>query len=296
MIDFIRLYYREKTDFESFILDSRNFERVNTVMEYHTGEVTYPYTTRLGIMDLGVSQKSGYVKNSLHKLHNFNTTGKEQNYDDFGYSKLCKTIDFLSKRVINASTTKLTQLEFGLNLEIDKLPESVVRRNFLMHKLLGGSSNTYQGKGELKQFSHKNYFIKVYDKRKQFDLEENVLRFEIKFIKAKEFQNLGIYNITDLKSKKNLQNLFQYLVKRFDELTIVDDFDEDTISDKEDYNHLSRYTKPNFWSEEIKGKHQQFKARHRKKFTSLLAKNDLLKTKVYLKDLLIQKFITLINQ
>jgi hypothetical protein len=191
-------------------------------LDYFTGEVKYPYTTNVGSMDVGVSKNSGYVKNSLHKLYNYNTTGDEQNYNNFSYSTIRDTIDFLSKKVIDVNSTKLTQLEFGINIAIDKLPELLVRRNFLQAKF----SNDYRGKGELKQFSHNNYFIKVYDKGKQFGLEENILRFEIKFIKAKEFQALGICNLEDLKSKGNLRRLFVYLLKRFDELTIVDDFDE----------------------------------------------------------------------
>lgn len=295
MIDFVRLYYRDKFRLEKSVLTPGNFATVNTVMEYFTGEIKYPYTTNVGSMDVGISKNSGYVKNSLHKLHNFNATGDEQNHNNFSYSTICDTIDFLSKKIVDANSTKLTQLEFGINIAIDKLPEVVVRRNFLMHKLKGGSSNDYRGKGELKQFSHNNYFIKVYDKGKQFGLDENILRFEIKFIKAKEFHALGVYNLEDLKSKENLRKLFVYLLKRFDELTIVDDFNETTIVEKNDYDKLSRYTNPIFWTEEIKGKHQQTKSRHRKEFERLLEKNDLLNTKIYLRKLLIQKFIYLIN-
>lgn len=295
MIDFVRLYYRDKIRLENYILSEGNFDTVNTVMDYFTREVKYPYTTNVGSMDIGVSKNSGYVKNSLHKLYNYKTTGDEQNHNNFSYSTICDTIDYLSKKIIDVNSTKLTQLEFGINLAIDKLPELVVRRNFLMHKQKGGSSNDYRGKGELKQFSHNNYFIKVYDKGKQFGLEENILRFEIKFIKAKEFQALGIYNLQDLKSKENLRRLFMYLVKRFDELTIVDDFDEASILDKNDYDRLSRYINPIFWNEEIKSKHQEIRSRHRIEFERLLVKNDLLKTKCYLRKLLIQKFIYLIN-
>lgn len=295
MIDFVRLFYRDKFRLENHVLSEGNFDTVNTVMDYHTGEVKYPYTTNVGSMDVGISKNSGYVKNSLHKLHNFNTTGDEQNHNNFSYSTVCDTIDFLSKKIVDANSTKLTQLEFGINIVIDKLPELLVRRNFLMHKLEGGSSNDYRGKGELKQFSHNNYFIKVYDKGKQFGLGENILRFEIKFIKAKEFQALGVSNLEDLKSKGNLRRLFMYLLKRFDELTIVDDFNESTIVEKNDYDKLSRYTNPLFWTEEIKGKHQQTKSRHRKEFERLLEKNDLLNTKRCLRKLLIQKFIYLIN-
>lgn len=295
MIDFIRLYYRDKSELENFLLDPQNFEEVNAVMEYHTGEINYPYTTRLETMDLGVSNKSGYVKNSLHKLYNFKNLGEEQNYNDFEYSKLCEMIDFLSNGVINAGKIKLTQFEFGINIDVNRLPEILVRRNFLMHNLEGGSSNTYQGKGEFKQFVHSNYFIKVYDKSKQFGLDSNVLRFEIKYMNAKEFQKLGIFNITDLKDKTNLRKLFLYLLKRFDELTIVDDFDETSIPNKIDYDKLGRYTNPIYWTEEIKDKHQQYKARHKKVFIDLLERNNLLKTKTYLRKLLIQKFIYLIN-
>jgi hypothetical protein len=295
MIDFVRLYYRDKSKLENFILDKENFEIVNTVMEYHTGEITYPYTAKLDTMDVGVSEKSGYVKNSLHKLYNYRENSEEQNFNDFSFSKICNEVDYLSKNIIDAGNTKLTQLEFGLNIEIVKSPEMLVRRNFFMHKYKGGSANNYQGKGELKQFSHDNFFIKVYDKGKQFKLDNNVLRFEIKFIKSKEFQKLGVFNIEDLKDKNNLRKLFIYLIKRFDEMTIVDDFDENSISDINDYNKLSRYTNPTFWTEEIKGVHQNKRARFRNEFEKILRRNNLLKTKACLRALLCEKFIHLIN-
>lgn len=295
MIDFVRLYYRDKSKLENFILDKENFEIVNTVMEYHTGEITYPYTAKLDTMDVGVSEKSGYVKNSLHKLYNYRENSEEQNFNDFSFSKICNEVDYLSKNIIDAGNTKLTQLEFGLNIEIDKSPEMLVRRNFFMHKYKGGSANNYQGKGELKQFSHDNFFIKVYDKGKQFKLDNNVLRFEIKFIKSKEFQKLGVFNIEDLKDKNNLRKLFIYLIKRFDEMTIVDNFDENSISDINDYNKLSRYTNPTFWTEEIKGVHQNKRARFRNEFEKILRRNNLLKTKACLRALLCEKFIHLIN-
>lgn len=51
----------------------------------------------------------------------------------------------------------------------------------------------------------------------------------MKFIKAKEFQNLGIYKLEDLEDKSNLRRLFIYLLNRFDELIIVDDYDDVSI-------------------------------------------------------------------
>jgi hypothetical protein len=296
MIDFIRLYYKDKSKLENFVLQEGNFETIDTVMDYHTGEVKYPFTTKLDSMSIGVSEKSGHVKNSLHKLHNYRQTSVEQNYNDFSFSKVCSEIDYISDGIIDAETTKLTQLEFGLNIETDSLPEAIVRRNFFMHKYIGGSGNNYQGRGELKQFSHNNYIIKVYDKGKQFNLEKNVLRFEVKFTRAIEFQNQGIFYLGDLKDKGNLRRLFIYLIKRFDEMTIVDDFDEYLITDINDYHKLIRYTNPIFWTEEIRGIHQNKRARYRDDFEKILLKNNLLKTKECLRGLLFQKYISLINQ
>lgn len=295
MIDFVRIYYSNKEKFEPFVLNPENFETIDAVMEYHSGELKYPYKTKLGVMDVGISEKSGYVKNSLHKLHNYITIGEDQNHNDFTYSSFCKTIDLLSTKIIDVESTRLTQLEFGFNIKVDKKPEEIIRRNVIMHRYKGGSSNDYRGKGELKQFCRNNYIIKIYDKGKQYQLNDNILRFEIKFIKAVEFNNLGIFNISDLKSKSVLRKLFVYLIKRLDELTIMDDFDELSIPNKKDYDMLSRYANPNFWSEELKGVHQQKKARHKKFFYNLLEKNELLKTKAFLKKSLYKKFIYLIN-
>jgi len=164
-----------------------------------------------------------------------------------------------------------------------------------MHQYKGGSSNDYGGRGELKQFRHSNFFVKIYDKGKQFRLNNNILRIEIKFIKAKEFQKMGIFNINDLKSHIILKKLFDHLINRFDELTIIDDFDELSIPDKKDYDLLCRYSNPIFWEEILKGSHQQKRARHKVVFNNLLERNDLLKTKAFLKTLLFEKFIYLIN-
>lgn len=295
MVDFIKMYYGNKDRFEPFILDERNFVNIKTNLDYHSGVISYPFTTKLGSLDVGVSEKSGYAKNSLHKLYNFLQTGKPHNYDDFEFSKLSGTIDFVIKKLVDSDLTKITQLEFGLNIEINKLPENVIKRNFFFHNFKGGISNDFRGTGQLKQFNHSNYLIKIYDKSKQYKLNTNLLRFEIKFVSYKEIQLLGVFNIVCLKNKIVLRKLFVYMIKRYDELVVVDDFDEHSISNIEDYYKLVRYTNHNYWNEEIKGAHPQFKAREKYKFKSLLEKYDLLKTKNHIRVLLFQKFIYLIN-
>lgn len=295
MIDFIRIFYPDKEKLEQALLDKNSFSDVDAVYGIHSEKVKYPFTTNLGSLNIGVSEKSGYVKNSIHKLFNSLFSEKEHNYNDFTYSSICYTIDYIIKKVVDSDSTKLTQLEFGFNLEIDDIPETVVMRNFLMHQYKGGYVIDYQDKGKLKQFVHSKYIIKVYDKSKQFELDNNIIRIEIKFKKASEYKYLGVYYITDLKKKNVLRKLFLYLIKRYDELIIVDNFDSYSIADKKDYNLLSIYANPIYWTQEIKRKHPEFRARHKKQFEKLLIKNDLLKTKSHIRNLLVKKFIQLIN-
>jgi len=295
MIDFIKLHWQDKDRLQSYVLKEGNFEAVNMVLEKHSGQIKYPYTTHFTGMKVGLTQKSGYVKNSLHKSYNILKTGIEHNFNDFTYSNICEEIDYLSSRLVDLSKSRITQLEFGLNIPIDILAEVLIRRNILMHKLKGANHNRqYFGKGELKQFDYHNYVFKIYDKAKQYGLDINVLRIEIKFIKSKDFQALGIFNIQDLKCKMKLRKLFTLLLERYDELTIVDDYLDSWLNLK-DLSALKKYVNPAYWEEDLRSKTRQTKSVHKEKLEVILNKYNLLKTKVVLRNLLTQKFIYLIN-
>lgn len=296
MIDFVRVHYRDNRRLETFIMDPRNFEKMYSVLEYHSGEVLYPYRVKLENMELVVNEKNGYVKNSIHKLNNVLLEGEDHNYNDFSYSQLCAVIDYLNTNIIDITTTKLSQLEFGLNVSIPITAEQLISKSVLMHKFEKHSTTReYRGKGYLKAFEHYNYIIKIYDKAKQYNLkDQNVLRFEIKFMKAKEFNSLGIFKLNDLKNKEVLNNLFQYLLKRFDELLIVDDYFEDFFP-KDDFEKLNMYSSSFFWDKLTIAKKRQAKLNHRNKYLSLLKKYNLLTTKTFLRDQLIEKYNQLLN-
>ncbi|PXX22854.1 hypothetical protein [Arenibacter sp. ARW7G5Y1] len=295
MIDFIKIYWSDKSYLEPFVCNVDNFQSLYFVCEQHTGEISYPYKTNIESMNVVVNKKSGYVKNSIHKLFNVLNEDKEHNHNDFTYSNLCTSIDYLTSRLIDTENARISQLEFGLNINTSAAAETIIRKNVLMHQFRGYNHNRkYHGSGELKQFDHSNYVIKVYDKAKQYRIEQNILRFEIKFLKSREFQKFGIYNINDLKNKENLKKLFELLIQRFDEITIVDDGASINIS-TEDNNKLRQYLNPSFWEEDLEGVHQQYKARHRNKFNDLLERNNLLKTKKALKVALTNKFKYLIS-
>ena len=295
MIDFVRIEYKDKSIIEPFVRDEDNFSEMRTSFEYHSGEILYPYKVSLSGMDVIINEKSAYLKNSLHKFYNQLRTNYAQNYNDFDYSALCETVDYLNRCLPELENAELTQLEFGLNVKLDVPAEDIIRKNIVLHKYKIHSHNEkFNGKGEYKQFNHTNYYVKVYDKAKQYKRHENILRFEIKFRNKKDFNKLGIYNINDLKSKMLLQKLLDYLLMRFDEVCIVDTINAQSKITAKQKSQLESYLSYNFWEFDRSKRNQ--KSKEIKAFQSLLERNDLLKTKKLLRDKLLSKFTELLNK
>lgn len=297
MIDFVRVHYHDKSRLEPFVMEKETFESVITSFQYRTSEILYPYKANLGNMEIVINENGGYVKNSIHKLNNLLVTGQSHNYNDFPYSELCSTIDYMSDNIIDVNEKKLTQLEFGLNISVKKKAETIIKKSILMHNLERHTAlRKFKGRGYLLEFEHTNYIIKIYDKAKQYKRLENTLRFEIKFISPKEFNPLGVYNLEDLKSKENLENLFNHMLKRFDELLIVDDITKNGEITPRDLDDLNIYSSFAYWSNLSDNNQRQKKMVDKRKYHALLAKYDLLKTKRTLRALLVEKFEEIINK
>jgi hypothetical protein len=300
MIDFIKIHYKDKSDFEPFVLKEGNFENVYGQVDAHTGEMGYPYKTSYETMNYVVSQKTGCIKNSLHKFYNNAVFGQDQNFNDFTYSNLKHSINHLKRKMIKVDDTSITHLEFGLNISVQIPAEEIIRKNILMHNLKGFNHNKqYYGQGELKQFDHNNYFIKIYDKakqyRKEFKLTQNILRLELKINKSREFHEVGVFNLNDLLDKGNLQNLFILFLKRFDELTIIDDIKNFNQFKEEDKYRLKEYLNPRFWEGLKEQKKYQTRSRKRREFERIQSQYNLNQTKQELRVLIIENFNYLIN-
>lgn len=298
MIDFIKLLYTDKRSIEGFIDGSNTFMNISQNLNIRTGVIGYPKKTTLKNMSVVISENSAYVRNSIHRLYNVIHSQEEHNHNSFTYSMLCDTIKFLDKNLIDLSFAQVQQIEFGLNITTVISPEEIIRRNVLMHKFKNYNHNIkYYGntKAELKQYDYYSYFIKVYDKGKAFQLEAYIFRFEIKLMKKRDIQNIGINSIFDLTDRMKLRKLFLLLMKRYDEMIIVDEFYDNITITLEDRNKLNNYRNSIFWEEEIRDKSRQTKAYHKKQFQRILEKYNLLNIKKYLRNQLVQKFIYLMN-
>ena len=295
MIDFVRIYYRDKQRFENYVMSEQRFQDVECVLGYHTGEVKYPYRANIENMEIIITEKVGYVLGSLHKFYNSWKTGKEQNYNDFTYSNLIEVIDYLSLRILDFENTPLTQLEVGLNLDLYFSPKIFLERNVLFHNLKRiNLDKKYKGGGKMLQYDYSQYYVKIYDKGKMYRQKKNILRFEIKLIRKKIIQNNGVFTISDLRNKEILKELFELLLEKFDEMLIIDDYREKNIDEK-DLLPLQKYTNSRFWMVELKNKTRTTKANHSRKLNALLLKYDLSNLKSSLRLQLIQKYYHFIN-
>ena len=296
MVDFVRMNYNDKSVVEDFICNSKNFPELRVILEKHSGVIEYPYKTKLESMDITITEKKVCIMNSIHKLNNYRKHRVNRNHDDFKYSEIIENINFIESRLINIEKATLSKLEFGLNIEIDFPAKFIIRNNIMMHKKkIHNHNKKFEGRGELKQFDHSNYDFKIYDKAKQYNLPRNVIRFEIKHKRSKSFNPYGIHNILDLTSKENLKMLFENLIHRFEELTIIDNYRDNPNIPEEVKNEIEQYTSYNFWETLSDRKFRNKKPELKKRFKQVLDENNLLTIKSDLRNKLKAKFEYLIN-
>ena len=125
MVDYIKIYYQDKARFESFVCNPENFEEVDAILGLHSGNVKYPYCTEFSGMEVRVTSKHGYVRNSIHKAFNEYTTGENHNYNDFNYFRG----NIYTKNAIDENgNVKVTTPE---TMEYDTLPNGkIVARKY----------------------------------------------------------------------------------------------------------------------------------------------------------------------
>lgn len=296
MIDNFKLYSKNKYGLESHIVENELVELSN-FFNPSTGEIKeYPKRGRDYNLEISLNLKSSVIKGSLHKYHNVKCGKKDQNYDDFCYSDQEGEILGLLKKYDLEKTNYLTNLEFGLNLTVDKDPKIIIENNVLMNKCKEPNKNLkFSGKGDYKEFQVTDYIIKVYNKSKQFGLDDSILRVELKIIRRSYLKKLGIYQLEDLLDKEVLKVLYKEIKEKIEGLVIVDTFDDKNIP----ISHLERlnnFTNPHYWFRlKTLGKTSKQISRLKNRFNLLLNKYNLVETKKSILYQMDKKFLELLE-
>ncbi|WP_438711439.1 hypothetical protein ACSTS3_01310 [Aquimarina muelleri] len=285
-----------KLNFEK-TLEYTNRAELKGKYQRSTGEIfEYPKTGNYYNMWIKITENQASIEGSLHKLNNVYNELGDQNFNDFTYcdfhyikNQMCEELD------IDSGNTKLTNLEFGVNIEIDKNPQYILDNNLLMYDYKQPNRSYITGGKDYIQFDKADYSIKVYNKSKQYNLKHlNLIRFELKITNSRYLKRLGIYNLNDLDHHAFFR-LYKCLLGHFDKLMIVDSQNEEKSLRIDQQVLFTSGTNPSYWKSLKKGNSNKVINRVKTEFESLIHSNQLDTIKIDLRCKLIKKYHELMN-
>lgn len=253
MIDGIKIYDL-KTDPDQLLQNPYLTEYWNTTVHNSDGTYKYGFAEYFG---LKFQLKNGKVRlqGSVHKYRN----AGRHNYDDFRAVDVAEVVRELSERFeIDTAITLLNNVEFGVNVVLPfgvhiVLDNLIVYKGEPFMKVVEDGMNYYQCKKT-------HFIIKIYDKGKQYDLLDNVLRFEIKVMRMQYLETKGIKlrYLSDLLNMAIYEPLGNILTEVFEGILFGDNtLNEKGLNTKELETFL-RGSNPKTWQVK-EGRHNEWK-------------------------------------
>jgi len=302
MIDFIKILPEINHD----IIESNPILKFQGNYIKSNGEVKeYPIKAEFQNLLFEIKDNSSYIKmnehdyaihvilsGSLHKYFNLQINEHKQNYDDFTFRKFLFVVkELYDKFGINPFLTKIVLLEFGINFLLPYNAKKFIRDSIITHKWKEPTiqtrfknKNGKYSKGYLKQFEHQHYLIKCYAKGLQYNKDLNLMRFEIKVLKHKYFEDrkITINTLADLLNPDILKSLTNELHQTFNELVIYDSqlkFNSLKPKEIDFYKHFNNYQNWILLKEQLTKSNFDKKV---KKYNDILLQNSSLKNDIRL--------------
>ena len=168
------------------------------------------------------------IRGSFHKNHY-----KGENWQPFNFRDLQYQIRHICKSLfIEPESARISSLEFGVNIVVP----------FNVKAFLDNNVIDYKGKRFDKYFPDKRglelglfcrlsqYQIKLYDKGKQYKLDNNLMRFEKKCKKMQVLKKMGILYLSDLLDIAKVYSLKPILLRAWNDVLIYDIEDFEMLS------------------------------------------------------------------
>lgn len=170
------------------------------------------------------------LSGSIHKFCN----GGIHNHNDFDENAFRDATNRMySIFQVTPSQLKILSMEYGVNLIID-YPVKDVLNNCFQHKGKDVEVKISNDGGKFHQAEHDQYYLKLYDKGKQYGISnQNLLRIEVKQSNWSPYRKIGIVTLNDfIESDKTIfiQNLIDQWMN-----VILFDFNAPTHSLKPEY-------------------------------------------------------------
>jgi hypothetical protein len=259
------------------MIDYINIEIINTAPEIlsnnpllifatdvntNTGEVLHKRHGYINQMAMFKNLKIEISTNLKTKFSTINLTGSihkyaqnSTNHQDFNFANVSDTINELCNTLhLEPSNCLLHHIEFGLNINPIHNTTNVLN-SIILCKGIDYTKKEFKQTGYLKEFEFSQYKIKIYDKGKQYDLNTDLLRFEVKATKMQYLQPKGKKTaLHGLKSLQNLTNPIIYtdflkiIISNIDNILFYDyRIEQIEILNKNDLFKLVKGANPQYW-------------------------------------------------
>lgn len=253
MIDFVKILVENSNP--TFLQQTNQLEFKVEVSE-KTGELSNKRIAEYHFCKI-IIYPSGRVsfQGSIHKMYNSLNEVYAPNYNkqfDKGYNgnlfthmqiKYC--IQHISKLLnVKPYQLRFQNIEFGLNIELNFDPQTFIKGLLIQRNKVFELKHSQR----FAQAIHNRYYLKIYNKGKQYKLAKNTLRVELKIIKSehlKQIQMLTAYNI----NKESFLAAFRLLLRHFNEVIYYDHTINAKFLKARERNTLYKYQTNNYWLE-----------------------------------------------
>lgn len=241
-IDINKLCNNKELDFKINVSESTGEVSTKRIATFHYCKIT--------IYDTGIVMFQG----SIHKLFNSIKGVKAPNYykvknykgfngNDFSLNDILEVKKILCK-LFNCQPEQMIfqNIEFGVNC-IKKINVDTFIKGLLYHKGIYFEHKFNRSYAEVK---HQRYRIKIYNKGKQYKMQERVIRLELSINKMEEIKGLSISSFNDFNTN-TLNLLIKLLIRRLDEVLHYDYTIKKKEVSKSNNRLINLYSNPVYW-------------------------------------------------
>ena len=179
---------------------------------------------------------------SIHKYFN---DGKH-NFNYFGRKELSQALEELNKHLnINISEFRLSNIEIGVNIT-PPVDSDIIINNAFMYKNKVFENKFHSDEGNYKQAGLTEYLVKLYNKRKHYTnqgyvIDNETLRFELKYTVMRSVNDLGVVYVKDLEN--GLESFKKPLLNAWKNVLLYDHTIDYYLPEKT----RLEYSNPNYW-------------------------------------------------
>lgn len=271
-------------DYIKLLIFEVDIDRLKRILDFKgtysekTGDTSIKMTAKFHFCSITIYETGTVLfAGSIHKLYNSlvgikTPSNRYRRYRkrDKGYNGnlfTLKNIEFIQNHLSELFGCKLNQMiirniEIGINAKLNIDPNSFIK-GLLFQKSEGFE---FRYRRNFAIVNHQEYDLKAYNKSNHYLMEDNIFRFEEKHNKMRILKTIGIRTFQDI-NQNTLQQAFNLLIKRFDEIVYFDDSIQIELLTKTENTYLKLYRDYRFWIDDLESNHRD---RHKKRLSRMI--------------------------